>query len=210
MNTESLRILFFISTVGFVLASLTWSVNTQAANGQQCMTTSTLRGQFCQAPFGGFPNQAQCVATYNACINAMPRLIHNFCVLIDQPNCNRNDDCPKGSCCNVHPVNQQRWTDMQCFQDQNNRWRFEIFDVADCKCDCSEGAFPLPVEPDEPEGPDVITLACEDGSLDCSGCASPGDKESGDAGQCLSDPVPWGDTVEIEQQIETIQESRKN
>ena len=158
-----------------------------AADGQQCAATSTLRGKFCNSPAAGFANQAQCQAAYNACLNAMPALMHRWCVQIDQKNCDQNDDCPEDSCCNVHPVNQQRWTDLRCHQDAQNRWQFEVFDVADCKCDCSEGAFPPP-----PEGPEGITLACDLGAIDCSGCAEPGSKRDGDAEQaCAVAPTPW-------------------
>ena len=141
----------------------------QAQNGQQCAATSTHRGKFCQAPFAGYAQKAQCVAAYNACLNAMPALMHRWCVQIDQKNCDKNDDCPQGSCCFVHPVNQQRQKDIQCYQfGPNNRWTFEVFDVADCKCDCAKSAYPEP-----PEGPEGITLACDVGGIDCSGCENP-------------------------------------
>lgn len=158
-----------------------------AANGQQCAATSTLRGKHCQAPAAGYANQAQCLAAYNACLNAMPLLMHRWCVQIDQPNCDKNDDCPEGSCCFVQPVNQRRGSDVQCYLDGNNRWRFRVFDVADCKCDCAKGAFPEP-----PEGPEGITLACDIGAIDCSGCAEPRGERDGDSGDaCAVDPTPW-------------------
>lgn len=164
-----------------------------AANGQQCAATSKARGQFCQAPFAGYANKAQCVAAYNACLNAMPVLMHRWCVQIDQKNCDKNDDCPDGSCCFVHPVNQQRRTDLQCYQfGPQNRWRFEIFDVADCKCDCSEDAFPEP-----PEGPEGITLACDIGGINCSGCDEPDSGGKGEAGgSCAVEPTTWVPTSE--------------
>ncbi len=203
MKKQTLVLKIVFSSAILVLISIAWPVIGTAANGQQCAATSKARGQFCSSPFGGFPNQAQCIAAYNGCLNAMPRLIHNFCVQIDQPNCNQNDDCPQGSCCNVHPVNQQNRINLQCFQDQQNRWQFEIFDVADCKCDCSKGVFPVP---ENPEGPEVITLSCEAGTLDCSGCTEPGDEETKDTQVCAGETVPWGESVEIEEQTEIRQE----
>ncbi|MEM7217432.1 MAG: hypothetical protein AAF515_03640 [Pseudomonadota bacterium] len=175
-----LAITLFTALAGCALAP--------AGNGQQCAATSTLRGQSCDAPLNGYANQAQCVAAYNACLNAMPRLMHRWCVKVDQPNCVNNDDCPKGSCCNVRPVNQKNWKDLQCHQTgRQNRWRFAVFDVADCKCDCTKGPYPEP-----PEGPEGITLACDLNAIDCSGCSTPGSMGKDGSGKaCLVEPTPW-------------------
>jgi hypothetical protein len=169
-------------TAGVLVALLFWPSSANAANGQQCAATSTLRGQFCSSPVGGFANRAQCLAAYNVCLNILPGLMHQWCVQIDQPNCNRNDDCPRDSSCHVHPVNQRRRTNTQCHQDAQNMWQFDLFDVADCKCDCSDGAFPPP-----PGGPEAITLACGDGSIACPGCTAPGEGEQ----VCVGETVSW-------------------
>ena len=165
----------------FLLAALCVPTAAGAANGEQCAATSTLRGQFCDAPAGGFPNQAQCQAAYAQCLAAIPVLMHRWCVQIDQPNCDRNDDCPEESDCHVHPVNQRRWTDLQCHLNPNNTWSFSLFDVADCKCDCTEAPFP------EPADPEVTASICEAGTVDCSACMEPGESEQA----CLGERVAW-------------------
>ena len=98
--------------------------------------------------------------------------MHNWCVQVDQPNCHRNADCPDPSKCFVHAEIQRRWTDEQCYQDTQKKWRFSIFDVADCSCDCAQSAFPPP-----PDGPGGITVACSDGSVNCSSCTEPSEEE---------------------------------
>lgn len=63
--------------------------------------------------------------------------------------------------------------------------------------------------PEDPEGPEGITLSCEDGTLDCSGCTEPGDEETKDTQVCAGETVPWGESVEIEEQTEVRQELLK-
>jgi hypothetical protein len=175
------------STATVLFTLLLWPSAAGAANGQRCAGTSKLRGQFCNSPPAGLANRAQCLAGYNWCLNALPRLMHQWCVQIDQPNCNRNDDCPGQSSCYVHPLNQRRWTDLQCHLGAKNKWHFELFDVADCKCDCTNAAFPLP-----PEGPEAITMACGDRSVDCSRCSEPAEGEQ----ICVGPIVPWEQPAE--------------
>ena len=103
-------------------------------------------------------------------------------MVIDQPNCNRNDDCPDDSKCFVHPVNQRRWQNVKCYQTAKETWHFSIVDVADCKCDCSRSAIPPP-----PEGLVAIATACGDGAISCSSCTEPSEEEE----MCVGKVVPW-------------------
>ena len=79
-------------------------------------------------------------------------------------------------------MNQRRRQDVKCYQDAQKRWRFSLFDEADCKCDCSRGAFPPP-----PEGPVTIAMVCGDGSISCSSCTKPSEGEE----MCVGEIVPW-------------------
>ena len=162
-----------------VVIAMSWSGAAGAADGELCAATSTPRGEFCEAPPGGFATRANCVAAYNLCLTILPRLMHDWCVHVDQPNC---DDCPDPAGCYVHPTNQRRWQDVKCHQDAQKRWRFTVFDVADCTCDCSKGAFPRP-----PGGPETIAEACEDGPVSCFGCTKLSDPED----MCFGQVVPW-------------------
>ncbi len=171
-----------LSIAFVIVTTLFWPGAAGAADGELCAATNTLRGQFCESPFAGFANRGQCVAAYNRCLNILPRLMHNWCVQIDQPNCDRNDDCPDESTCYVHAANQGQRQDVKCHQTAKQRWHFSLFDVADCKCDCSRGVFPPP-----PEGPVAIEISCGDGSLDCSSCTEPSEEEE----MCVGESVPW-------------------